>query len=219
MSMRNERSTLSERSESNGPDPLDALIDSAARQIVAGEPSSPLRSSVRDRIEHRRSPWLLAPAIAGAAAMVVIAAVLVGRALLGTPGERENVRPTIERAGTIDVQAPPVVEPAETRSVRLPLPAEAQEERRRRADQERVRVMRRLADDVAALAQLPAEEEPMIPPIAIEPLVTVQLAVGNSIAVESSGVVPIEIKPLQIEPLQDFELPMSNSQLPQAPEI
>jgi hypothetical protein len=38
MSMRNER-----------PDPIDALIDEAARRIVAGEPSSALRRRVRDR--------------------------------------------------------------------------------------------------------------------------------------------------------------------------
>jgi hypothetical protein len=48
-------------------------------------------------------------------------------------------------------------------------------------------------------AQLAIEEEPPIPPIAIEPLVTVQ------IAVENSGVMPIEIEPLQIEPLRGIE--------------
>lgn len=189
MSMRNERSALSERSESNGPDSLDTLIDSAARHMVAGEPSSSLRSAVRDRVERRRSQWWMTPAIAGAAAAIVIAAVLVGRALLPDPvgrtlsgpaGERDNVRPSIERAAA--PEQPQVVEPAGTHSLQ--------------AEQARGRLTRRLADDVAAL---PQEEEPPIPPIAIEPLVTVQ------IAVESSGVMPIEIEPLQIEPLRGVE--------------
>ena len=195
MSMRNERSTLSERSESNGPDPIDALIDSAARQMMAGEPSASLRSAVRDRIEHRRSSWLLSPAMAGAAAVVVIAAVLMGRILLPDPvgwilsgpaGERDNVRPTIERVAG-PVQQAPFVE-SDSRSVRL------------QADPRRL--VRRLADDVAAV---PQEEEPLIPPIAVDPLETVQIAVGNPIAVESSGVMPIEIEPLRIEPLRGIE--------------
>jgi len=52
---------------------------------------------------------------------------------------------------------------------------------------------RRRAADVTAP---PPEEESPIPPIAIEPLTTVQIAVDVS-----SGVMPIEIAPLQIEPL------------------
>ena len=181
MSMRNERPLDSAR------DPIDALIDSAARQLVAGEPSSSMRSAVRERIEHRRSPWLLAPAIAGAAAVIAIAIVLVGRTLSGPAGERDNVRPTIERAATPASQ-PQVVEPEGIRSVRL------------QADQRGP--TRRLADDVAVL---PEEEEPLIPPLAIEPLETDQIAVGNPITVESSGVMPIEIDPLQIEPLRSIE--------------
>ena len=146
-----------------------------------------MRSAVRERIEHRRSPWLLAPAIAGAAAVIAIAIVLVGRTLsgpAGTPDERDNVRPTIERAATPASQ-PQVVEPE---GIRL------------QADQRGP--TRRLADDVAAL---PQEEEPLIPPLAIEPLETDQIAVGNPITVESSGVMPIEIDPLQIEPLRSIE--------------
>jgi hypothetical protein len=53
---------------------------------------------------------------------------------------------------------------------------------------------RRLAADVPVPP--PAEEEPPIPPIAIEPLTTAQIAVDVS-----SGVMPIDIAPLQIEPL------------------
>ena len=193
--MRNDRSNLSERSESKGPDPIDALIDSAARQMMAGEPSASLRSAVRDRVEQRRSPWFLSPAMAGAAAMVVIAGVLVGRTLLDqadAPGDRDNDRPTIQQPAIAAVpEAQPQVVDA--------WPADAQEERRRQADP---RLVRRLADDVAPA---PQEDEPLIPPIAVEPLETVQIAVGNPIAVESSGVMPIEIEPLRIEPLRGIE--------------
>ena len=194
MSMRNEPA-LSERRESNGSDPLDALIDHAARQIVAGEPSSSLRGAVRDRIEHRRSAWSLSPAIAGAAVALVIAAVPVGRALLGPPGAPDPpshrfgvARPTIER---VAIPAPPApsVE-SDTRSVRL------------QADQNRVRLARRLADNVAAP---PQEEESLILPIAVEPLEPAQIALGNPITVDSSGVMPIEVAPLQLEPLRGIE--------------
>ena len=200
MSMRNDPA-LSEQSESHGPDPIDALIDGAARQMVAGEPSSSLRSAVRDRIEHRRSAWSLPPAIAGAAVALVIAAVPVGRALLGPPDERNNVRPTIELTQTRDAPDPPShgfgvarptidVDEVGTRSIRL------------QADQNPVRLTRRLADEVAAP---PQEEESLIPLIAVDPLEPVQIAVGNPIAVESSGVMPIEVAPLQLEPLRGIE--------------
>jgi hypothetical protein len=166
MSMRNE-----------GPDPVDALIDAAARQLVAGEPSAALRSSVRDRIGARRPVWSFVPALAGAAAFLVVA-VIVGRGPVGRivsgpagpPGEPDRVRtaeasPAIERASN-DAPSQLAIEPPRTRSVRLQ------------------------ADPV------PQEEESPIPPIAIEPLVTVQIA-GDV----SSGVMPIDIAPLQIEPL------------------
>ena len=42
-------------------------------------------------------------------------------------------------------------------------------------------------------------------PIAIAPLEPEQIAIGNVIAVESSGVMPIEIEPLQLEPLRGIE--------------
>lgn len=193
MSMRNEPA-LSEQSESNGRDPIDALIDGAARQMVAGEPSSSLRSAVRDRIEHRRSAWLLSPAIAGVAGAVVIAAVLVSRTLLSPPDERNNVRPTIELTRTPDApdKARPTIDVDEVgiRSVRL------------QADQDSVRLMRRLADEVAVP---PQEEESLIPPIALEPLEPAQIAVGNPITAGSSGVMPIEVAPLQLEPLRGIE--------------
>ncbi len=184
--MRNERPAARARSESNGPDPIDALIDSAARQMMAGEPSASLRHAVRERIPARRPVWLLVPAW-GVAAGVLIAGLIGGRALLGPPGARDNVRPAIERAAS-PVQQPPVVE-SDSRSVGL------------QADQQAVRLTRRLADDVAA----PQEEEPPIPPIAVQPLEPVQIAVGNPITVESSGVMPIEVAPLQLEPLRGIE--------------
>jgi len=194
--MRNEPA-LSERRQSNGPDPIDALIGSAARQMVAGEPSSSLRSAVRDRIERRRSAWSLSPAIAGAAVALVIAAVLVGRTLLGpavTPGAPDKARPTIELTSAPDVTetARPTIDVGEvgTRSIRL------------QADRNRFRLTRRLADEVAAP---PQEEESLIPPIAVEPLEPAQIAVGNPITVDSSGVMPIEVAPLQLEPLRGIE--------------
>ena len=191
--MRNEPA-LSEHRESNGRDPLDALIDHAAQQIVAGEPSSSLRSAVRDRIEHRWSAWSLSPAIAGAAVALVIAAVPVGRALLGPPGAPDKARPTIELTSAPDAPetARPTIDVDEvgTRSVRL------------QADQNRVRLTRRLADEGAAP---PQEEESLIPPIAVEPLEPAQIAVGNPITVDSSGVMPIEVAPLQLEPLRGIE--------------
>ena len=194
--MRNEPA-LSEQSESSGRDPIDALIDSAARQMVAGEPSSSLRGAVRDRIERRRSAWSLSPAMAGVAAAVVIAAVLVGRTLSGPadmPGASDKARPTIELTSAPDVAetARPSVDVDDVgmRSVRL------------QADQNRVRLTRRLADDVAAP---PQEEESLIPSIAVEPLEPAQIAVGNPITVESSGVMPIEVAPLQLEPLRGIE--------------
>lgn len=181
MSMRNER-----------PDPIDALIDSEARQMMAGEPSASLRSAVRDRIERPRPVRSLVPAW-GVAVVAAIAAVLVGRTVFvpaGPPGAPGKARPTIELATTPG--APDESRPA----IDVPTPLAVEQ------DSQTVRLTRRLADDVAAL---PPEEEPAIPPIAIEPLVTIQITVGNLIAVESSGVMPIEIEPLQIEPLRGIE--------------
>jgi hypothetical protein len=182
MSMRNERST--------GRDPVDALIDSAARQMMAGEPSASLRRAVRDRIEQRRPIWLLVPAW-GVAASVAVAALIVGTVLSGPPGASDPTRPigqpTIERAA-IPVEQPPAVVAPDTGSVGSPWPAEARDER--------------LADDVAAL---PPADESLISPIAIAPLEPDQIAVWNPIAVESSGIMPIEIEPLQLEPLRGIE--------------
>jgi hypothetical protein len=190
MSMRNER-----------VDPIDALIDSAARQIVAGEPSSLLRSAVRDRVAARRPAWLLAPAW-GVALGVMLAALIVGRALLSDPvgrtlsgpaGERDIVRPAIEltRAPDAPDKSRPTIEVDEVGigGVRL------------EANRNPVR-LRRLAEDVAAP---PQEEEPLIPLIAVEPLDPVRIAAANPITVENSGVMPIDVAPLQLEPLRGIE--------------
>ena len=171
--------------------PIDALIDEAARRLVAGEPSSSLRRSVRERIGRRRSAWSLVPAFAGAAALLVVA-VIVGSALLGPVGRTlsgpahgsDRVRPTADRPatnGTVPVVASQPNEPAAIQ----PVPSAPRQ------------LARRLAADVAP----PPEEESPIPPIAIEPLATEPLGAVQIAVDMSSGVMPIEIAPLQIEPL------------------
>ena len=164
--MRNER-----------PDPVDALIDEAARRLVAGEPSSSLRSSVRDRTGKRRSAWSFVPALAGAAALLVVA-VIAGRALLD-PVDAPEQKPTAARNG-VEQSVPSVASKLPDVTPIQPAPTEARQFTRR----------------LATLIPPPAEEESPIPPIAIEPLTTAQIAVDVS-----SGVIPIEIAPLQIEPL------------------
>jgi len=172
---------VSERSESNG---IDALIDEAARGLVAGEPSSALRSSVRDRISRPHPVWLRAPAW-GAAAAIVIASLIVGRALLGPPGERDNVRPTNHPASVPAIASqpnePPAIQPAGIQA-------------------------RQFTRRLATVIPPPEEEEPLIPPIAIEPLATlplraVPLQSVQIVVDQSSGALPIDIAPLQIEPL------------------
>ncbi len=111
-----------------------------------------------------------------------------------TPGAPDKARPTIELTSAPDVPetARPTIDVGEvgTRSIRL------------QADRNRFRLTRRLADEVAAP---PQEEESLIPPIAVEPLEPAQIAVGNPITVDSSGVMPIEVAPLQLEPLRGIE--------------
>jgi hypothetical protein len=180
MSMRDETPdplALSERSESNG---IDAVIDEAARRLVAGEPSSSLRSGVLSRIGRQRSPWWsFVPALAGAA-IVLIA--IAGRALLGPPAG--PVRPTGERR-TIERAAPAVASQTNVPAATQLAPIEARQLTRRQ---------------VAAIPP-PAEEESPIPPIAIPPLTTTPLADVQIVVDDSSGVMPIDIAPLQIEPL------------------
>ena len=194
MSMRNEPPdplALSERSESSG---IDALIDEAARRLVAGEPSSSLRSSVRDRIARRRLAWFVVPAW-GMAAATVVAVLIVGRATpphgagaVGTPGsgppfEHGSARPTDHPATKSNV--PTVALQANEPAVIQPEPSAPRQLARRRA---------------ADVAAAPEEESP-IPPITIELLATAPLRAVLIAADVSSGVMPIDIAPLQIEPL------------------
>jgi hypothetical protein len=175
MSMRNET-----------PDQIDALIDDAARQLVAGQPSSSLRRAVRDRIGSRRLPWVFAPVFAAAGALV-IAAILVGPMLSGPPDVERALRgPTVAR----------IVRPERfERSERI--------ERIERIERsERIERIER-SERLERSADLSFEDdEPLIPPITIEPLTAIEPLTSVQIAVDtSSGVMPIEIAPLQIEPL------------------
>ena len=178
--MRNERPP-----DSAARGPLDALIDEAARQMTDGEPPASLKGAVRERIGRQRSVWALVPALAAAAALVV--AVLVGRALLDAPDNRQGVRPMTERAG---INAPPV-QAASDAQVSPP------DDRRTGLQTDWIRAEG--TTDSSAEVLPPVEDEP-IPPIAIEPLTVTQIA-GDV----SSGLMPIEVEPLQVEPLPRVE--------------
>ena len=170
------------------PDPVDALIDDAARQLVAGQPSSSLRGAVRDRIGSRRSPWVFAPAFAAAGAVVLVA-ILVGPT--GAPdAERAVPSATVAR-----IERPAHgIEPMER--FERQEPSERPERLERPERFERFERLERSADLTFE------EEEPLIPPIMIEPLTAIEPLASVQIAVDtSSGVMPIEIAPLQIEPL------------------
>ena len=159
-------------------DAIDELIATAARAMTAGEPTRALRTGVRDGITRSRSVWPLVPALAGAAVLVAVA-IVVGRALLGAPDE-PAVHPTTEVAMT-DVTK-----------------AAGQEPVRETAAPATTQFVRATTRRPVARVRPPLEdEEPVIPPIAIEPLVPTQIVVDTR-----SGVMPIEIEPLQIEPLQ-----------------
>jgi len=160
MLMRNERQD----------DALDALIDEAARALVAGEPASSLRTGVRERIGSRRLPWSSVPLWATAAATVV-AAVLVGRGWLDVRARPDATGPTTTVAR----------EPVRPPAAGTPEPAAFEPYR-----------------PAAPSAAPPlAEDDPVIPPIAIAPLRTAQIPVDVD-----PEVLPIEIEPLQIEPLR-----------------
>ena len=162
--------------------PIDALIDEAARRLVAGEPSSSLRSSVRERIRGRRSAWSFVPVWATAAA-ILVAVLIVGRTLSGPA-----VRPTSDRPAT-NSDLPAVASQTNHPTATQPASINARQFTRR-----------------ARAVPPPPDEEPIVPPIAIEPLQTlplsaVPLSAAQIAADVSSGVMPIDIAPLQIEPL------------------
>jgi hypothetical protein len=183
MSMRNET-----------PDPVDALIDDVARQLVAGQPSSSLRSAVRDRIGRRRLPWVCAPAFAAAGTLAIVA-MLVGPT--GAPdAERAVPSATVAR-----IERPAHgIEPMERFERREPSERFERLERLERSERlERFERLERLERSADLTFE---EEEPLIPPIMIEPLTAIEPLASVQIAVDtSSGVMPIEIAPLQIEPL------------------
>ena len=167
---------------------MDALIDEAARRLTAGESSSSLRGSVRERIRGRRPAWSFVPAFAGVAALLVVA-VIVGRALLDPVGRTLSgpaIRSTSERPA-IERAAPTVASQTNEPAAIQPVPSAPRQ------------LARRLAADITAPP--PVEEESPIPPIAIEPLATAPLGAVQIAVDVSSGVMPIEIAPLQIEPL------------------
>jgi hypothetical protein len=159
---------------------FDALIDEAAQALTASEPPSSLRQAVRDRVGRRSAPWPMIPTVAGASALA-LAALIVGRALLGTPDSA-----TVGRAlsGTPNSSLPGAPDSATVGRALSGTPDTGAAQRGR--------VSHRAALAVA----FEEENEPLIPPIAIEPLAPAQIAVDMSVAVA-----PIEIEPLQIEPL------------------
>ena len=72
---------------------LDELIDSTARAMTDSAPPPALRERVRERLTPSRRWWHVPawqPALVAAALLIVV----VGRALLGPPGEPDKVRPT-----------------------------------------------------------------------------------------------------------------------------
>ena len=173
--------------------PIDALIDEAARRLVAGEPSSSLRSSVRERIRGRRSAWSFVPAW-GTAAAIVVAVLVVGRALSDPPGG--SVGRTLS--------GPAVRHTSDRPATHSGLPALASQTNHQTATQPASINARQFT---RRAVPPPPDEEPIVPPIAIEPLQTVPLsevplsAAQIAAADVSSGVMPIDIAPLQIEPL------------------
>ena len=115
---------------------------------------------------------------------IVIAALIAGRTLLDRSGDSESVQQNNQRAAV----SLPAVQPPVNAGPAAPVRPAAIQPARTGARQ----FSRRLADAITP----PAEEESLIPPLAIAPLTTTQIAVDTS-----SGVTPIEIEPLQIEPL------------------
>ena len=164
----------------------DELIDRAAHAMTRGEPSDRLRPDVRARIEKGPSrlgapePWrrwkqtlrFWIPALASAAAIVVLAATMVWRPESGRPA-------TVSAPGTV-APAPAVVSRVEPPVVESPAVSAAPAPQARRA---------RATSTAPRIA--------VIDPLQIEPLSVPLMAVDAN-----SGAMPMEIQPLQIEPLQ-----------------
>jgi hypothetical protein len=142
--------------------------------LTAGEPPRSLHSEVRQRIARRRPTW--SPIQAWGLAAVALLAVFAAWNMM--------------KADEDEIHGPSA--PAIVRSIRpappAPAPLAVVSTTHSRVPQRRV---------AAAVAPAVEEENPLIPPITIEPLSTTRIAVDAS-----AGVTPIEIEPLQIEPLQ-----------------
>ena len=171
----------------NEDDPLDTLIDVTARAISAGPLPSSLRTSVRQRIEQAQARWALpvwqVTGATAATALVLVTLLLVRS--VPAPVEDAGRGPAPRAAGAATpVPAPPTV----TRAVQ---PDAAPADSRSGT--------RPLSGGLVFAANADATEDiaPLIDPIMIEPITTVQIAIDVS-----SGVMPIDIEPLRIEPLQ-----------------
>ena len=171
----------------NEDDPLDALIDVTARGISAGPLPSSLRTTVRRRIEQTQARWAFPVwqvAGATAATALVVMTLLMVRSVPAPVEEAGPVQATREPVAATPRKAPPTIARA--------VPPDAAPARSRIG---KAIVPRRLV--FAANADATEDIEPLIDPITIEPIATVQIAIDVS-----SGVMPIDIEPLRIEPLQ-----------------
>jgi hypothetical protein len=169
----------------NAHDPLDALIADTARAMTEGESTVDLRTAVRNRIAQSQTGWRFpvwrAVAATGGAALVAVTL------FLGRSG-----RAPVEDGGGIQaeqaqVSATTVTAPSMARAIQ-PAAATPSPVRARTAP-------RRLV--LAAEGDVAEDIEPLIDPITIEPIATIQIAIDVS-----SGVMPIDIEPLRIEPLR-----------------
>jgi hypothetical protein len=85
------------------------LIDAAARELTAGEPSPRLRHAVRSRLEQRPRAWHMpvwVPALAGAALLVIVA---FGVTVADRPSDA--TAPAAPRVAVASPVVPPPVEP------------------------------------------------------------------------------------------------------------
>jgi hypothetical protein len=180
----------------------DESIDRAAYAMTRGEPSPQLRQTVRARIDlthsKRRVPaWVPAAAVVMAS---VVAVVVVGRALSGSPGGSESVHRTATGPRPTQLASPPTVTPTSAQppaavAVRVSAPRTIGRVRRTEHPTE-VPQYGMEHQDVASIPPSDAAGE-QIPALVIRPLELTDIAVDTS-----SAVMPIEIDPLQIVPLQ-----------------
>ena len=167
-------------------DPLDALIDAAARELTAGEPSPALREQVRERIARPGAWWQLPawqPAVAAAAATVVAA-------LVFWPGN-EVIAPS-----PVSAPAPLVADlPRAPRGAPPPEPVVSRPARRE--------------PPLARAMALPPAATPDVVPMGIgddmEPLLLTPLDIAplamTAVATDPNVPMPLRIEGLSINPL------------------